>query len=496
MRQLQLEWAIDEPRLMTRDDFDHYVASLNARNFEGHNDWRIPSKFEMRSLVNYNRINPAFDQTRFPCLKPDDYWCGGSYALDENCGWVLNLNLGAATAKSKSLLSFGIAVRGEKLPRDRFVDNGDGTITDKILGLMWQKDQPERKSYNDVLAMLKDFELGGHRDWRIPTMHELNSIFDEEFEGRSWFFDEFEHDKLKPPILQHLAMDSFAQTYIWVTNFNFGYDGYYAEKSVPLCYRLVRTIEQSAGILDEKTGIQYANLSLGKKFTFEEAKKFVEDLNRNSKNLWRLPTVDELRMIVDYNKKNPAVLEKFSELANSDFYWTSEEHTPTKSARVWTIYFGYGCAISLEKDQKCSVIVVSGDSKLEDKSDARYEIRDEVVIDRYLKIMWYRGELPMMTAPDAEKYLAQNNLAGFDGWRLPSIKELSTLFDRKIVGSDWISQKFFPNIYDEKYMFILAAETFNGCFNWGINRMLAYDGYYADRFHGKYKVRPIRSIEE
>ena len=194
---MKLEWAIDTPRLMTRDEFDEYVANLNAKKFGGFNDWRVPSKFELRSIVNYNQINPAFNQTEFPFLKPDDYWCGGNYALDENCGWVLNLNLGATTAKLKSDKSFGIAVRGEKLPRDRFVDNGDGTITDRVLNLMWQKDQPDRKSYNDILAMLKDFELAGFKDWRLPTMQELGSIFDEDHANGSWYFDGFERDKLK-----------------------------------------------------------------------------------------------------------------------------------------------------------------------------------------------------------------------------------------------------------------------------------------------------------
>ena len=499
MKNLKLEWAIEDQKLMNWDEFQKYVEDLNAKKFNGHDDWRVPSKFEMRSIVTYHRIAPSFDQSQFPNLKPDDYWCGASYGLDENCGWVLNLNVGSTTAKLKSDKSFGIAVRGEKLPRDRFVDNGDGTITDRFLGLMWQKDQPDRKSYNDILEMLKTFELAGHKDWRLPTMHELGSIFDEDFEGQSWYFDGFDRDNLKPPILQHLAVNTFADTYVWVTNFHFGYDGYYAEKFVPLCYRLVRSIESEVGILDSQTGIRYANPSIDRQFTFEEAQAHVAEMNRinlGGISSWRLPTVDELRMIVDYQKKSPAVLDEFESLVKPEFYWTCEDHTPTKGSRAWTMYFGYGCTISLTKDQKCGCIVVSGNSNLTDKSEDRYEIQDDVVIDRYLKIMWYRGELPMMTAPDAEKYLAENNLAGFSGWRLPHMKELSTLFDRKVVGTDWISTKFFPHIYDEKYMFILAMETFNGCFNWGANRMFAYDGYYADRFNGKYKVRPVRSIEE
>jgi hypothetical protein len=58
------------------------------------------------------------------------------------------LNLGAATAKNKSLLSYCVAVRGKDKfkTKNRFIDNGDGTITDTVLKLMWHKNQNERKS--------------------------------------------------------------------------------------------------------------------------------------------------------------------------------------------------------------------------------------------------------------------------------------------------------------------------------------------------------------
>ena len=152
---------------------------------------------------------------------------------------MINFNIGATTAKNKTLPSGGIAVRGKVMPSaaKRFVDNGDGTITDKYLNLMWQKDPNERQSYEQILKMLPDYEPAGCRDWRLPTMHELSSIFDESYSNSNRFYDEFFKYNDIP---HYLTSNIFEDTYVWVINFNFGYDGYYAEKTIPLGYRLVR----------------------------------------------------------------------------------------------------------------------------------------------------------------------------------------------------------------------------------------------------------------
>ena len=94
----------------------------------------------------------------------------------------------------------------------RFVDNGDGTVCDHQTGLMWeQKDAsdstanlsnphdvdnnytwsisggpPDGTAYIDFLARLNGTiantipseQLGGHRDWRLPTSAELQTIQD------------------------------------------------------------------------------------------------------------------------------------------------------------------------------------------------------------------------------------------------------------------------------------------------------------------------------
>lgn len=55
-------------------------------------------------------------------------------------------------------------------------DNGDGTATDRVTGLMWQKDPGPKKTYRDAVAGAFTSRVGGHDDWRLPTIKELYSL--------------------------------------------------------------------------------------------------------------------------------------------------------------------------------------------------------------------------------------------------------------------------------------------------------------------------------
>jgi hypothetical protein len=50
----------DKDSVYTWDNaFDMHVATLNATNFAGYNDWRVPNVKELQSIVNYENFDPA-----------------------------------------------------------------------------------------------------------------------------------------------------------------------------------------------------------------------------------------------------------------------------------------------------------------------------------------------------------------------------------------------------------------------------------------------------
>ena len=59
-------------------------------------------------------------------------------------------------------------------------DNGDGTVTDLVTGLMWQKgfDLGRKQTFADAKAGAARCVTGGHTDWRLPTIKELYSLMD------------------------------------------------------------------------------------------------------------------------------------------------------------------------------------------------------------------------------------------------------------------------------------------------------------------------------
>jgi hypothetical protein len=56
---------------------------------------------------------------------------------------------------------------------EKFVDNGDGTVTDTRRKIMWQKgDNGKEVTFQEAQEYCKTLRLGGHGDWRLPKPEE------------------------------------------------------------------------------------------------------------------------------------------------------------------------------------------------------------------------------------------------------------------------------------------------------------------------------------
>jgi len=70
---------------------------------------------------------------------------------------------------------------GVPSPTPRFIDNGDGTATDRLIGLTWTKDGSLYFiHWSDALSACNAYSVGTLDDWRMPNIRELQSLLDYE----------------------------------------------------------------------------------------------------------------------------------------------------------------------------------------------------------------------------------------------------------------------------------------------------------------------------
>jgi len=67
---------------------------------------------------------------------------------------------------------------------DRYTDNGDGTVSDKLLSVVWVKDPSQIPGFEKTMPWdeawkrCQALSYAGKKDWRLPTVEELRSIVD------------------------------------------------------------------------------------------------------------------------------------------------------------------------------------------------------------------------------------------------------------------------------------------------------------------------------
>lgn len=106
-----------------------------------------------------------------------------------------------------------------------FIDNNNGTVTDKCSGLVWQKtNSTSHPNWNEAIDYCSNLTLGGSSDWRLPNIKELANIID------------YSQNNPKIDPVFALVPDIFGEYYIWTStpeenrswdvNFAFGRNGY------------------------------------------------------------------------------------------------------------------------------------------------------------------------------------------------------------------------------------------------------------------------------
>jgi hypothetical protein len=272
-----------------------------------------------------------------------------------------------------------------------YTDNGDGTITDNVTGLMWQKNMGEKLSYSDAMIKADTATTGGYTDWRVPTIKELYSLilFTGMVKGEtaiSKFIDTVYFDQPVGDVsigertidaqtwssTQYRGLTMRGDTTVFGVNFIDGrikgYPKYHPRDKTPnkMYFRMVRGntsygINQfhdngNGTVTDNATGLMWQQADDGVARDWETSLAYCENLDLGDHSDWHLPNAKELQSLVDYSRgpqatDSPAIDPVFSTTEINDpdgnpgqypYFWSATTHLDGPNPYDHAVYVAFG----------------------------------------------------------------------------------------------------------------------------------------------------------
>ncbi len=181
-----LIWQQDVGGSYVWSDAISYCEDLSLA---GHDDWRLPTRIELLSIVDHTRTSPAVDTSVLP-TPSGFFWTATPWAVsaDPPRSWIVNFYEGLTSNNGYTTGEYNArCVRGgpadgstsQDPPPDLYSEVTAGEIRDRWTGLIWtQATSPASMSYEDAVTYCSEFNLNGNA-WRLPSVNELATLVDE-----------------------------------------------------------------------------------------------------------------------------------------------------------------------------------------------------------------------------------------------------------------------------------------------------------------------------
>lgn len=225
-----------------------------------------------------------------------------------------------------------------------YTDNGDGTVTDNVTKLVWQKAVTSSQAYGwcDAITYCATLTLAG-RTWRLPTRIELLSLVDFTRTGPAINTAAFPsvpggkyHWTSSPWVVSQIATKP---QYSWIVNFSEGLTSNAGDRTAAEYARCVSAPDEGAlpspryvsvatgEVQDVDTKLVWATAATTTTTDFASAQTSCSGLGLNG-HTWRTPSIKELSTLVDeippITKVSPAIdTTTFAGTAATTPYWSS-----------------------------------------------------------------------------------------------------------------------------------------------------------------------------
>lgn len=298
-----LEWQ----RFVELRDADWDEASSYCENLvlDSRSDWRLPTRIELATVVDYGGIFPAIDVYLFPDNSFHDYWASTEYAGASTSAWYVDFTEGAVSYMPKASAADVRCMRGafpDCVPECSGLECGPDSCGGEC-------------GYCGSVEICVD-------QLCVQTVHNGRPYADT---GQHACYDSS----------QEIACPAEGESY-------FGQDAQYEGNEISLTARWNDTVK------DNVTGLIWQRDHSGTPLTWDNAVVYCDTMSYAGYNNWRLPTRLELAGIVDYVGTFPAIDLMAFPFTIWDGYWTQTEYAGATTS-AWFVDFEEGAVNYVSK---------------------------------------------------------------------------------------------------------------------------------------------------